>query len=59
MVTEVEKAIHTPDSWGIDPDYTDVSITGHEVDDPTDDNEFVARVGITFQYRHDYQDPAA
>lgn len=59
MVTKVEQAIHTPDSWGIDPDYTDVQITGHQVEDPTDDNEFVARVFVEFRYRHDYQDPEA
>lgn len=59
MVTEVEKVIHTPDAWGVDPDYTDVQITGHEVDDPTDDNEFMARLLVEFKYRHDYQDPSA
>ena len=58
MVMEVERAVHTPDTWGVDPDYTDVLVTGHEVEDPTDDNEFVARVFIEFRYRHDYQDPS-
>ncbi len=57
MITEVEKVVHTPDSWGVSPDYTDVEITGHEVDEPTDENEYVARLFITFTYRHDYQDP--
>lgn len=59
MVTQVEAAVHTPDSWGIDPDYTDVMVTGHEVQDPSEDNEHAARVFIEFRYRHDYQDPTA
>lgn len=59
MVTLIESAVHTPDSWGIDPDYTDVMVTGHEVQDPSEDNEHAARVFIEFRYRHDYQDPSA
>ncbi len=59
MLVKVEKVIHNPDSWGINPDYTDVEMTGFEVEDPTDDNEFVTRLWIKIDYRHDYQDPEA
>ena len=59
QLVKVEKVIHNPDSWGIDPDYTDVEMTGFEVEDPSDDNEFMCRLFITFQYRHDYQNPEA
>jgi hypothetical protein len=57
MITAIEKVVHTPDSWGIDPDYTDVVVGGHAVEDPSEDNELMARIFITFTYRHNYQDP--
>lgn len=59
MVGEVEKVLHAPDSWGLDPDYTDMWTTGHVVEDPSDQNELMARVFVQFQYVHDYQDPSA
>lgn len=59
MLTEAEKRIHAPDSWGMDPAFTDVQIDGHEVLDPTEDNELLVRLLLTFRYRHDYQDPGA
>lgn len=55
-VAQIEEAIHTPDSWGADPKFTDVVINGHNVVEPSEANEFMARLSITFRYRHDYQD---
>jgi len=58
MVVEVERKVHDPDSWGLDPDYTDAVVLGHEVSDPDEQNELQAVVRLQFRYRHDYQDPA-
>lgn len=57
-VAQVEQVVHAPDSWGISPAFTDVVVTGHTVEDPTEENELMARVFITFRYRHDYQNPS-
>jgi len=57
MVVEVERTIHDPDAWGIDPDYTDAMVMGHEVADPDEQNELQAVIRLQFRYRHDYQDP--
>lgn len=59
LVTAVEKQIHAPDSWGLDPDFTDVAIIGHDVQDPSDDNEVAALLRLSFKYRHDFQNPEA
>jgi hypothetical protein len=59
MLTEVQKVVHTPDQWGTVPDFTDVAMTGHVVEDPTEANELEARLFIEFSYRHDYQNPGA
>jgi hypothetical protein len=59
LIVEVERVVHDPDSWGLTPAFTDVQVDGHEVADPTEDNELMARVFLTFRYRHDYQDPEA
>jgi hypothetical protein len=58
LVVQVEKKVHAPDSWGIDPDFTDVVCTGHVVADPDESNVVAAVVQLTFTYRHHYQDPA-
>jgi hypothetical protein len=58
-VGQVESAIHTPDSWGSNPQFTDVYVSGHQVIDPSESNEFMARVSVVFRYRHDYQNPGA
>ena len=57
MLVAVQKVIHTPDSWGVSPAFTDVEMTGHVVEDPSEENEMMARLSITFTYRHNYQDP--
>lgn len=59
LVVLAEKAIHTPDSWGVTPDFTDVVVTGHEVLDPSESNEVAAVLRLQFTYRHDYQNPEA
>jgi hypothetical protein len=59
LVVLAEKKIHDPDSWGLNPDFTDVVVNGHDVSDPTEENEVTALMRLTFTYRHDYQDPEA
>jgi hypothetical protein len=59
LVTEAEKTIHSPDAWGLSPDFTDVAIGGHDVSDPTENNTLTALLRVTFNYRHDYQNPEA
>lgn len=60
QVVLLEKQIHAPDAWGVDPDFTDVTINGHSVDnvdgDPT---SLVAYVLLTFTFRHAAADPEA
>lgn len=57
LVVLAEKKIHAPDSWGLSPDFTDVQINGHDVNDPSADNQVQAHLRLTFTYRHHYQDP--
>ena len=52
-----EKKIHEPDSWGFDPDFTDVKINGHEVDNPSEKNELEGLMRLTFTYRHSITSP--
>ena len=59
MVTLAETTIHSPDAWGLHPDFTDVTINGHDVSDPTERNEVQALLRLQFKYRHDYQNPEA
>lgn len=59
LVTLAEKAIHDPDEWGLDPAFTDVQIVGHDVSEPTEDNQVAAQLRLQFRYRHSYQDPEA
>lgn len=57
MVVLAEQKIHAPDAWGVDPDFTDVRVLGHEVSDPTDDLRLFAELRLTFTYRHTAENP--
>lgn len=59
LVVLAEKRIHAPDAWGVTPDFTDVVVNGHDVGDPTEQNEVTALLRLTFTYRHDLDDPEA
>lgn len=59
LVTLAEKKIHSPDEWGLNPGFTDVSIEGHEVRDPDENNPMHAVLRLSFTYRHNYQNPEA
>lgn len=59
LVALAESTVHAPDSWGIEPGFTDVQIRGHDVSDPTEANQVTAELRLVFTYRHDYQDPGA
>lgn len=56
-ISAVEQVIHSPDSWGLDPDFTDVQILGHEVSEPTEDTEPMGWVRLQFKYRHNIETP--
>lgn len=58
LVAAAESVLHVPDSWGPAPGFADVRVDGHEVADPTEDNELVARLFITFKYRHLISNPS-
>lgn len=60
-VAEAEGLIHTPDSWGLDPAFTDVTVNGHDVADPEAGESFdtvAALLRLTFRYRRSIQDPS-
>lgn len=60
MVVEAEKLIHTPDTWGLQPAFTDVRVTGHDVAGPEDGEELhtvAALLRLTFRYRRSIEDP--
>ncbi|MFN3242069.1 MAG: hypothetical protein ACE37K_11200 [Planctomycetota bacterium] len=57
MVTEIEKVVHAPDTAGTVPGFSDVVVAGHEIEGPDDKGELGAFIGLTFSYRHHYQDP--
>jgi hypothetical protein len=60
LVVLLEKKVHAPDSWGVNPDYTEVVINGHTpyaIDG--DETTVYADVLITFTYRHSYLNPEA
>jgi hypothetical protein len=62
LVALAEKKINSPDSWGLDPGFTDLRIDGHDVADPPGVDEFTevsALLRMTVVYRHHYQDPGA
>jgi hypothetical protein len=56
-IAAVEQVMHSPDEWGLDPDYTDLRVLGHEVSDPTDDAEPLGWVRLQFTYRHSILTP--
>lgn len=58
LVAEIEKSLHSPDSWGAEPAYADAYITGHAIAPPDESSNVEARVALTFQYRHSYRDPS-
>lgn len=59
QVVLAEKKIHDPDEWGLHPSFTDVTINGHDVADPDEEQAVEALLRLTFTYQHDYQDPEA
>lgn len=60
LVVAAEKKIHDPDDgWGITPSFDHVSIDGHDVDDPTEDNEVQAMLRLAIVYRHELKNPEA
>lgn len=59
LVVLAEKKIHDPDEWGLHPAFTDVTVNGHDVQDPDEEQAVEALLRLTFTYRHDYQDPEA
>lgn len=59
LVAQAEAVLHTPDVWGSFQQSTvRVQSDGHDVNDPTEDNELAARLFVTFQYRHLVTDPS-
>ena len=62
LVATAEKKIHSPDSWGPAPSFTDVRIDGHAVADPESGDELMevsALLRLTFTYQHQITDPGA
>lgn len=59
LLVLVEKKIHAPDSWGLQPEFTRVEVNGHDIDvvDDPDPTSVEAFVRLTFQYRHRFDDP--
>ncbi len=57
LVSQIEQTIHAPDQWGVDPDFTDVQILGHDVRPPNDEQVMGALVRLQFTYRHTIQTP--
>lgn len=58
LVTEVEKVVHSPDSWGLNPDFTDMQVTGHDVLWPDGEESLIgAEIQLRCQFRHNYQNP--
>jgi hypothetical protein len=58
LVVLAHKAIHAAPDW-VTPGLTDFSVTGHEVELPSNANEVEATLRLTFTYRHAYADPEA
>lgn len=56
LVSQVEQAMHLPDTWGVNPAFTDGWVDGHQVQEPAQEAQIVAVVNCTFHYRHHYQD---
>lgn len=57
LVVLAEKKLHDPDDWGLSPDYERLIVNGHEVADPSEENQVEALLRLTFRYRHHFQDP--
>jgi hypothetical protein len=53
----VEQIVHAPDSWGLDDDFTDVSIVSTEASDPRDELTLAGAVRLQFRYRHSIEGP--
>lgn len=54
LLTLAEKSVHSS-TW---PNEVIVSLEGHEVAPPSETNQIEALLTITFQYRHQFTDPA-
>lgn len=52
LVQLAEEKIHAPDAWGVEPGFTDVVVTGHEVGEPDDASLIGAMLNLQFTYRH-------
>ena len=60
LIAAIEKKVHSPDSWGADPSFSDLEVNGHEVDEVEGDpTSVIGFVRLTFRYRHKFQDPDA
>jgi len=60
MIVLAEKKVHAPDAWGLDPEFNEVTIDGHDIREiVAEDGHVRARLRLTFVYRHDYLDPEA
>ena len=60
LVTQAEQLIHTPDSWGLQPAFTDVRVDGHDIATPEageEAHQVYALLRLTFTYRHSIEDP--
>jgi len=65
MVTLAEKAVHTPDDWDVDGEFTRVQILGHDVLDPApqddgtpgDPNQREAVLHVNFTFRCQVTNP--
>lgn len=59
-VVQAEKLIHSPDTWGLAPAFTDVRVDGHDIAAPAegeDHYQVYALLRLTFNYRHRIEDP--
>lgn len=59
-VTQAEQLIHSPDTWGLNPAFTDVRVDGHDIAAQADGEEqfqVTALLRLTFNYRHKIEDP--
>jgi hypothetical protein len=57
MVTLAEKAVHTPDDWDIDGEFTRVQVLGHDVVDPDESLQREAVLHVDFKFRCQVTDP--
>lgn len=60
LVGMAEAAMHAPDSWGVDPGFTDLVIDGHDVAEISDEDQSVsALLRLTVTYQHSLSGPQA